>query len=362
MGIPLLTNRKQVIVMFFTFILFASAFIFLFNLPHVNATQTEDLTTFTEVDPSSHWSQTAARNTGSGVTRAESSYVYKDYGSNFFTGNFNHNMTTELNSQINGSSTPMLGVWALCNTYGDWAGMDTNALKIRWYTDATVYVLYMDKGSGNLNISSHLSLNTPYYLTISRSGSILTLNIYSDSARSVLVNSTSGNVGTTAYRYLEVGYSRDSASGPSSITGYMENLDIGTTDTTVPTFGVISATNTLAGQSATVSCTVADNVAVSFNYVGTNNSGVWTDANQTAVAGAAASLTLTWNATVGNVVGVQVWANDTTNNQAYSAITYFTLTAAGSFSGKYLGVDDGDYANILGVDPSKFSSINGMTP
>jgi hypothetical protein len=109
---------------------------------------------------------------------------------------------------------------------------------------------------------------------------------------------------------------------------YADVTNSGGGDTTPPTFGAISATNTIAGSSATISCTVSDDVAVSFNRIATNNTGSWV--NQTAQAGGSASLTLTWNAS-GGVIAVQVWGNDTSGNQAYSTVTYFTLTTASTF-------------------------------
>ena len=130
----------------------------------------------------------------------------------------------------------------------------------------------------------------------------------------------------------------------------------GVGDTTSPTFGTVSATNTLTSTSATITCTVSDDVAVSFNSVRTNNTGSWAGTNQTAQSGGSASLTLTWNGTVGNHVGVQIWANDTSNNVALSSITYFTLTASGwtkTFEGTTTG-------NIEGVPRTQIGSVDGV--
>jgi len=99
-------------------------------------------------------------------------------------------------------------------------------------------------------------------------------------------------------------------------------------DTTAPTFGTITANTTGAGASVTLSGAIADDVAVSSYKFEWNNTG--TPQNQTAVAASGASLTATfsgtWNSSIGNVVAVKVYANDTTDNWNGTGVTYFLLT------------------------------------
>lgn len=98
-------------------------------------------------------------------------------------------------------------------------------------------------------------------------------------------------------------------------------------DTAPPGFGTVTANVTYAGQPVQLSCPVSDNVALSVYRFSWNNTGTWQ--NQTDVSASGASVTAlfngTWNGTIGNVVSVKVYANDTSNNWAVSGATNFLL-------------------------------------
>ncbi len=100
-------------------------------------------------------------------------------------------------------------------------------------------------------------------------------------------------------------------------------------DSSPPTFGIITANATVAGQPFKLSCTVSDDVAVDKVIYSTNRTGSWT--NETALAGSGtsyiANLTDTWPAAVGTVVQAKVYANDTADNWGTSDTYNFTLTA-----------------------------------
>lgn len=126
---------------------------------------------------------------------------------------------------------------------------------------------------------------------------------------------------TVAYRWNFT----DNA-GNSNTTG-IQTLVL--TDGDAPTFGAITTNTTITSAGVLVSCTVSDNNAIDKVIYEWNNTG--TPANQTALSGSGtsyiANLTGTWNATVGYVVSVKVYANDTANNQGTSTQYNFTLTA-----------------------------------
>ena len=100
-------------------------------------------------------------------------------------------------------------------------------------------------------------------------------------------------------------------------------------DTTPPSFGSITSDSTVAGSPVQLSCTVSDNVAVSSYLYSWNNTGAWR--NQTAVAVSGTPVTAgfsgTLNATVGNVVSIRVYANDSSNNLGVSSQLSITLTS-----------------------------------
>ena len=95
-------------------------------------------------------------------------------------------------------------------------------------------------------------------------------------------------------------------------------------DLTAPSFGAISGNTTIAGADVAYSCTISDGVAVSGFIASWNNSGVWV--NGTWTAGGSGSLVGTHNATVGNIISVRFYANDSSDNWAVSDISNFTLT------------------------------------
>lgn len=103
-------------------------------------------------------------------------------------------------------------------------------------------------------------------------------------------------------------------------------------DTTVPTFGEITANTTFSGETMSLNCIVNDDAAVSSYIYSWNNTGSWV--NQTAIAfsvfnnetSANATFTGIWNSTFGNVISVKIYANDTSNNWGSSEVYNFTLT------------------------------------
>ena len=101
------------------------------------------------------------------------------------------------------------------------------------------------------------------------------------------------------------------------------------TDGNAPTFGAITANVTIANSPVFLSVTVSDNIAVDKVIFSWNNTGIWV--NQTALSGSGTSYianfsTGTLNITVGSIVSVLVYSNDTTNNWGTSTQYNFTTT------------------------------------
>lgn len=110
------------------------------------------------------------------------------------------------------------------------------------------------------------------------------------------------------------------------------------TDGNAPTFGAIfDVGSNIAHGAAHYTCTVSDNVAVSGYIASWNNSGSWT--NKTWTSGSAGSLTGTLNNTVGVVVSVKFYANDSSNNWGTSSQYDVTLL------GYYLNMTTVDVAS-----------------
>jgi len=102
----------------------------------------------------------------------------------------------------------------------------------------------------------------------------------------------------------------------------------GPRDWTNPTVGSISASNIVAGTDVTLNSTITDTSGVDYVIPSWNNTGTWV--NQTAINSGdslsfQANFAGTWNNTVGSVVSVKFYANDTLNNWGSSSQFDFTL-------------------------------------
>jgi len=97
-----------------------------------------------------------------------------------------------------------------------------------------------------------------------------------------------------------------------------------TTDDSIPNFGYVTSNTTVANAPVAYSCIMGDDVAVS-GYIGSwNNTGTWTNATWT--SGSTGTLSGTHNNTVGYVISVLFYANDTSDNWGVSDQYNFTLT------------------------------------
>jgi hypothetical protein len=182
----------------------------------------EDFTTYTEVDPSSRWSQITTRNTGANVQRQMDSYVYKDYTSNFF-GDYIHQVDIYCSSQpLNIMQTV---VWGVTNSPGSILDMTDGQVVTMGADTMQRYIRLRDIGNGN-SATYVFSLSTAYYLVIQRSSTTCTCKIYSDSARTTLLTTLSITCQTVTFRYLEIGASQESGTLVSGWSGYSENLDL----------------------------------------------------------------------------------------------------------------------------------------
>lgn len=192
----------------------------------------EDFTTYTEVDPNDHITRTVSRVTFTGLIRDESAYVYDDKNAGHF-GDFEHLLDFCIDTIIGTSVRIRVALWGVTNEAADFKDFD-NGIVIDLFnntgstTEFKIRIRVKSGGNwGNSDTSSLLNVDTPYYLTITREGSITTCKIYSDADRINLVDTISIDSGSTTYRYIIVSQSMtNTVEGTLSITGYVENLDL----------------------------------------------------------------------------------------------------------------------------------------
>ena len=144
------------------------------------------------------------------------------------------------------------------------------------------------------------------------------------------------------------------------LTGYLGLVNIpfvkAPLDTSPPSFGSISSNTTYAGNTTQISCAITDDVDVSSWRCAWNNSGSWVNSSAVLVSGSSATALFngTFESTVGDKVSVQFWANDSSDNAAYSNVEMFTLTVYNTPAGT-LFYDDFE-SGVL--NPSKWAHIN----
>jgi hypothetical protein len=172
------------------------------------------------------------------IPKNEEITMTKDYGVDYFSGDFEHQF--EVNVPTSGTGSPTMGIWCLANTVDDFRGLDqsnhgiqiraTGLIETDW--DLKLGIEYQ---SSSNNISA-LSYNTTYYCTITRDddGGVngtgrYVLTAYTDSDRTNVfgtaqVDGWAGN--TFDFRYLYACGSYNMAEAGSSMSMIISNLEI----------------------------------------------------------------------------------------------------------------------------------------
>lgn len=190
------------------------------------AASNEDLTTYTEVDASAVLAVTASRVTGAAMDRDLDAYLYYDFGA----GHFNA-LDLDFTGYF-GSTSPNLGaaymgfVQSAVNDFSGWSANDA-VFAMENDSGGILNMTLRDNG-GATDFNATLSDDTPYYFSFLRSASsdTITMEIYSDAARTSLIDTlTVAGVGTgTTYRYLYAIASNNTATGGRDFNGYYENF------------------------------------------------------------------------------------------------------------------------------------------
>jgi hypothetical protein len=196
------------------------------------ADPTEDLTTFTEVDENDDITVTSARATATAMRLDALSYVTKDYGTGHF-GDYEHLFTVDV------SATGGDGFRAYSHAVGNGlsganAWTTGQACYHIRYSSGSYRVAYREYDGGVSTDEAVYSTTSPvctHYVTMARSGTTGTCDVYSDSARTTLISggALSLTVATTTYRYGYALASYDYNSPPyNAYTGtwFVEDLDL----------------------------------------------------------------------------------------------------------------------------------------
>lgn len=198
----------------------------------------EDLTTYTVYDPPFDVTNFVFSPSPKGITASTITfgfggnqvyeYVVKDFGVNYFHGNFSINFTFYLDTNIAGPNICFF--LALTNTIGNWENVGRSQASLSIRLQASGISASQDNSQGNV---VGLSAATIYYCTFSYDASVgafgtIYVKIYSDSNRTTLVGTSTFTMGQTinpGFRYLSVmmGSGVESSGGCS---GYIANINM----------------------------------------------------------------------------------------------------------------------------------------
>ncbi|MBI5562028.1 MAG: hypothetical protein HY894_04130 [Deltaproteobacteria bacterium] len=198
----------------------------------------QDFTAYTEVDPNAHITVTASRIDVATLGRNEDAYVYKDYGSAYFNANFTH----ELELQFCAAAATVAAAFpcALTNIVGGIKGIETASgdhQSILVFYDGALKIGLKESDGGTAYSSYALTsaaFGTIYYARFYRDEAVgtygtLYLYLYTDAARTVLAGSTSITLHTSKkdFRYLYGVSAYNTSLASNTITGWVQNLDLG---------------------------------------------------------------------------------------------------------------------------------------
>jgi hypothetical protein len=195
----------------------------------------EDLLTYTEVDSDGDITVTSPSASFVTMRQDADSYVYKDFGASYF-GDFDIEFEAEITfSEAQGAPPAGVSQALLCsvsNTIGNFPDFDTanDGIMIDTYNLTGQFLIRLrdfSNDNSDLYDMGGVFVWGKYYFKFERSGTTATCKIYSDSARTILVDTLSITCETGDKRYLNVLASRDQTpTASNSITGYTQNFDI----------------------------------------------------------------------------------------------------------------------------------------
>jgi len=192
----------------------------------------EDFTTYSEYDPFSRITKNSSRITATQFKRSEYGYVASDKGVGHFNGDFIHLFDMENTARY--STNAKYSCWALANELlnSEYAfdSSGTAECLLLWTGYYPMRFQLRNWVNGNLesyaDISGSYSYGTPYYVKITRSGTTVKVEIYSDVERTNLVGDGSlAQNFVYSYQYI-YGILGSQYSGSSWLSGYIENLSL----------------------------------------------------------------------------------------------------------------------------------------
>ena len=183
-----------------------------------------DLTEFTEIDPGNDVTTSSDNVVVSSMIRNTTTTLYKDFGPDFFTGDFEYQWSFVLSGATGAGTAHMLG---FSNAYyptkdnkddnddGIYCGIKTSSA-----TSFRIFLTEADDGYDNPYTPGGGPTQN-WWFTLTRVGTALRLLSYSDAGRTNLLdNSLVAQSAARAYRYMYVFSSAGLTSSPSDYLSF----------------------------------------------------------------------------------------------------------------------------------------------
>ena len=188
----------------------------------------EDYTDYTEVDTGDdRITFTGTNHINHRAERDEKTYLYDDKGAAHF-GDFEHEFDAECDYE---DTYCVSVVWMLANAIGDKQALttaDEELLYVNFYKPS--YQLHLNFRSfdgTDVEYDTYVALaNTRYYFEVERSGTTGLLRIYSDSARTTLITTSTVTMVNTTFRYVYACASNNTSYSGGDCDSIIENLDL----------------------------------------------------------------------------------------------------------------------------------------
>lgn len=294
----------------------------------------EDYTTYTEVDEDSDITISENQIDVSSIRRDANSYVIKDYGEDFFTGDFEYMFDFYVDW---GFTDCEGGFFTLANDVGAYDTISGNDfITVFMYKTSANYIFVRERYSGSTNQANtgySFADDTWWYCNVSRTSNVFRVDVYYDSDRTSLrsyCQITLNNVDD--YRYVYVMHGSSSGWKPDTTCSYSlayHDFGLESEPDLEPYYNNAGDNGeTTVGETLNVFCNWSDDYNLDTCYFSTNTSGVWSNSSLT-VSGVNswANTSLTLNYTYGIVVSYKWYCSDNAS-QWNTTLTYNVTTTS----------------------------------
>jgi hypothetical protein len=181
------------------------------------------------------------------IERADNIYVYKDFGSGYFTGDFSHQFVLYVDSFERTSNWNGFCLYMLSNNLGTLrqvSNTDTRPVILveLWNnastTDDITFAYRETQGGALVTTSVNIYedyLDTDVYITIARSGTTLTMTArHTSHSGDAIATITHNETSLPDFQYLTAFTAMDPLTGTYLTSGTIRNLDIGGSSGAVP--------------------------------------------------------------------------------------------------------------------------------